>query len=69
MEGNRQISTSPNAIRQGYQEEMRDFIDLLNDKISSVSAEFETFLSNQDLGHALRRFFRYTESDEMKYTL
>ena len=56
MEGNRQISTSPNAIRQGYQEEMRDFIDLLNDKISSVSAEFETFLSNQDLGHALRRF-------------
>ena len=34
----------------------RDLSIYINDKISSVSAEFETFLSNQDLGHALRRF-------------
>ena len=30
--------------------------DDLNNKAPAVSAEFETLITNQDLGHALRRF-------------
>jgi hypothetical protein len=35
---------------------MSDFQEKLQENLAMVSAEFETFLTNQDLGHALRRF-------------
>ncbi len=56
LEGDREVSTSPPAIREKYKIEMNGFIEDLGKKLSSVSAEFETLISNQDLGYALRRF-------------
>jgi len=35
---------------------MAEFCDDLKTKLSSVSAEFESLITNQDLGHAMRRF-------------
>lgn len=58
MEGVREISTSPSAIRSDYQKNMNSFIDRLKNNMSLISAEFESFQSDQDLGHALRRFLR-----------
>jgi uncharacterized protein (DUF58 family) len=56
MEGDREISTSPPAIRDKYKMEMAGFLENLEVKLASVSAEFESLRSNQDIGHALRRF-------------
>jgi hypothetical protein len=56
LEGDREVSTSPPAIREKYKDEMSGFIKDLDKKLSSVSAELETLTTNQDLGHALRRF-------------
>ena len=56
MEGDREISTSPKVIRDEYRKDMSDFQEKLQENLAMVSAEFETFLTNQDLGHALRRF-------------
>ena len=56
MEGIREISSAPPAIRKKYQEDMGAFIDDLRGKLASVSAEFESLRSDQELGHALRRF-------------
>ena len=49
MEGDREISSAPPAIREKYRNDMRG-------KLASVSAEFETLRSDLELGHALRRF-------------
>ena len=56
MEGVREISSAPPAIRKKYQEDMGAFIEDLRGKLASVSAEFESLRSDQELGHALRRF-------------
>ena len=56
LEGKREVSTSPPAIREKYKKDMSVFCDDLQSKLSSVSAEFESLVTNQDLGHALRRF-------------
>lgn len=56
MEGSREVSTSPDAIREDYRREMNRFVEGLKEKMNSISAEFETFHSYQDLGHGLRRF-------------
>ena len=56
LEGEREVSTSPPAIREKYKKDMSGFCDDLQSKLSSISAEFESLETNQDLGHALRRF-------------
>ncbi|MBT3667734.1 MAG: DUF58 domain-containing protein [Opitutae bacterium] len=56
LEGNREVSTSPPAIREKYKNEMAGFVEDLDEKLSAVSAELETLITNQDLGYALRRF-------------
>ena len=56
MEGDRELSTSPPAIRDEYLKDMDDFINNLRHKLSAVSCEFESLCTDQDLGHALRRF-------------
>ena len=56
MEGDREISSAPPAIREKYQNDMNAFMEDLREKLASVSAEFETLRSDQELGHALRRF-------------
>jgi uncharacterized protein (DUF58 family) len=56
MEGDREISSAPPAIREKYQADMNAFLEDLREKLASVSAEFESLRSDQDLGHALRRF-------------
>ncbi|MAN37988.1 MAG: hypothetical protein CMI21_10305 [Opitutae bacterium] len=56
MEGEREISSSPPAILEKYQEDMSQFVENLRGKLASVSAEFESLRTDRDLGHALRRF-------------
>lgn len=56
MEGDREISSAPPAIREKYRNDMNAFVEDLRGKLASVSAEFETLRSDQELGHALRRF-------------
>lgn len=56
MEGSREVSTSPEVIRSAYMKKMADFKQTLSRNLAAVSAEFESLFSDQDLGHALRRF-------------
>ena len=56
MEGDREVSSAPPAIREKYCSDMNAFVEDLREKLASVSAEFETLRSDLDLGHALRRF-------------
>ena len=56
MEGDQEISTSPANIRRDYQLKMEEFQSRLSENLSVVSAEFESFFTDQDLGFALRRF-------------
>jgi hypothetical protein len=56
MEGTREVSTSPEVIRDEFSSRMNEFKDTLERNLSSVSAEFESLYTDQDLGHALRRF-------------
>ena len=56
MEGEREISSSPPAIRGKYQDDMNAFMENLKAKLASVSAEFESLRTDRDLGSALRRF-------------
>ena len=56
MEGTREVSTSPEVIRDEFSNRMNEFKDTLERNLSSVSAEFESLYTDQDLGHALRRF-------------
>ena len=56
MEGSREISTSPEVIRVEYANRMSEFKDTLSRNLARVSAEFESLFTDQDLGHALRRF-------------
>lgn len=56
MEGTREVSTSPEFIRDEFSNRMNEFKDTLERNLSSVSAEFESLYTDQDLGHALRRF-------------
>lgn len=56
MEGEREISSAPGVIREKYEIDMKKFQDQLKQKLSMVSAEFENFYTDQDLGYALRRF-------------
>ncbi len=58
MEGAREVSSSPPAIREKYQRDMNEFMECLKNRLSAVSAEFETFLTGQDLGLGLRRFLK-----------
>ena len=56
LEGDREVSTSPPAIQEKYKRDMSVFCNDLQTGLSAVSAEFESLSSDQDLGHALRRF-------------
>lgn len=56
MEGSREVSTSPEVIRSAYGKQMADFKETLARNLAGVSAEFESLFTDQDLGHALRRF-------------
>ena len=56
LEGDREVSTSPPAIQEKYKRDMSIFCNDLQTGLSAVSAEFESLSSDQDLGHALRRF-------------
>jgi len=56
MEGSREVSTSPEVIRSAYGKQMADFKETLARNLAEVSAEFESLFTDQDLGHALRRF-------------
>ena len=56
MEGSREVSTSPEVIRLEYGTKMNDFKETLSRNLAGVSAEFESLFTDQDLGHALRRF-------------
>ena len=56
MEGSREVSTSPEVIRSEYGKQMADFKETLARNLAGVSAEFESLFTDQDLGHALRRF-------------
>ena len=56
LEGDREVSSSPPAIRERYKSDMTGFVENLDDNLSAVSAELETLTTNQDLGYALRRF-------------
>ena len=56
MEGEREISSAPPAIRGKYQDDMKAFMENLKAKLASVSAEFESLRTDRDLGYALRRF-------------
>ena len=56
MEGTREVSTSQEVIRDEFSNRMNEFKDTLERNLSSVSAEFESLYTDQDLGHALRRF-------------
>lgn len=56
MEGDREISSAPPAIREKYKGDMNEFMEDLRAKLASVSAELESLRTDQDLGHALRRF-------------
>jgi uncharacterized protein (DUF58 family) len=56
LEGGREVSTSPPAILEKYKNDMSVFCNDLQTGLSAVSAEFESLSTDQDLGHALRRF-------------
>ena len=56
LEGDREVSTSPPAILEKYKNDMSVFCNDLQTGLSAVSAEFESLSTDQDLGHALRRF-------------
>ena len=56
MEGSREVSTSPEVIRSEYGTKMNDFKETLSRNLAGVSAEFESLFTDQNLGHALRRF-------------
>lgn len=56
MEGDREISTSPPAIREAYSSDMQDFLERLRANLALVSAEFESLSTDAHLGHALHRF-------------
>ena len=56
MEGSREVSTSPEVIRSAYGKQMADFKETLSRNLAGVSAEFESLFTDQNLGHALRRF-------------
>jgi len=56
MEGSREVSTSPEVIRLEYGTKMNDFKETLSRNLAGVSAEFESLFTDQNLGHALRRF-------------
>ena len=56
MEGTREVSTSPEVIRDEFSNRMNEFKDTLERNLASVSAQFESLYTDQDLGHALRRF-------------
>jgi len=56
LEGDREVSTSPPAIMEKYKNDMSVFCNDLQTGLSAVSAEFESLSTDQDLGHALRRF-------------
>lgn len=56
MEGSREVSTSPEVIRSEFGKQMTEFKETLASNLAGVSAEFDSLLTDQDLGHALRRF-------------
>ena len=56
MEGSKEISTSPPAIRDEYLNEMNDFLDRLKANLAAVSVEFESLSTDALLGPALHRF-------------
>jgi hypothetical protein len=56
MEGSQEVSTSPGVIQSKYSKSMKQFKADLARNLSGVSAEFESLFTDQDLGHALRKF-------------
>ena len=56
MEGDREVSTSPPAIREAYSTDMQAFIERLRANLALISAEFDSLCTDAHLGHALHRF-------------
>ncbi len=56
MEGSKEISTSPPAIREEYSAGMDGFLERLKANLASVYAEFESMSTDAPLGPALHRF-------------
>ena len=42
--------------RESFRDDMSSFVNDLESKLTALSSEFESLLTNQDLGHALRRY-------------
>jgi uncharacterized protein (DUF58 family) len=56
MEGTKEISTSPPAIREEYATGMNGFLESLKANLASVSVEFDSLSTDAQLGPALHRF-------------
>ena len=56
MEGTKEVSTSPPAIRDEYAADMDDFLERLKANLASVYVEFESLSTADHLGPALHRF-------------
>ena len=56
LEGEREVSSSPPSLRESFRDAMSSFVNDLESKLTALSSEFESLLTNQDLGHALRRY-------------
>lgn len=56
MEGDRELSASPELIRGSYSKKMDGYCQSLRDELSKIGAELQVVQSNQDLGHTLRSF-------------
>jgi uncharacterized protein (DUF58 family) len=56
LEGERDLSVSPERIRSDYQSRMNAHLEKLQSIMAQVGAEFCTLRTHQNLGHGLRKF-------------
>ena len=56
LEGDGEVSATPDLIRKDYQRKMNQYLDGLQSVILHAGAEYQLLQTDQDLGHALRRF-------------
>ncbi len=56
LEGNGEVSASPELIRKDYQLKMKQYLEGLQSVILHSGAEYQLLQTDQEFGHALRRF-------------
>ncbi len=56
LEGENEISVSPERIRTDYQIQMQDHLANLSRILAAAGSEFCTLRTNQELGHGIRKF-------------